>query len=67
MGVSTGEAEVYHDREMAINPGQVFGALQGIEGKDPAFGLEATWISKEQVEQAVLILKKIFVEEGIIK
>jgi flagellar biosynthesis protein FlhA len=52
MGVSTGEAEVYHDREMAINPGQVFGALQGIEGKDPAFGLEATWISKEQVEQA---------------
>lgn len=52
MGVSTGEAEVYHDREMAINPGQVFGALQGIEGKDPAFGLEATWINKEQVEQA---------------
>lgn len=52
MGVSTGEADVYHDRDMAINPGQVFGTLQGIEGRDPAFGLDAIWIGKEQVEQA---------------
>ncbi|GAA4496607.1 flagellar biosynthesis protein FlhA [Pseudaeromonas paramecii] len=52
MGVSSGEAEVYHDREMAINPGQVFGSLQGIETKDPAFGLEAIWIGRDQVDQA---------------
>ena len=38
MGVSVGESEVYPDRELAINPGQVFGALKGIEVKDPAFG-----------------------------
>ncbi|WP_033135905.1 flagellar biosynthesis protein FlhA [Aeromonas finlandensis] len=52
MGVSTGEANVYHDKEMAINPGQVFGQLQGIATRDPAFGLEAVWVAKDQVSQA---------------
>ncbi|WP_337072575.1 flagellar biosynthesis protein FlhA [Aeromonas veronii] len=52
MGVSTGEANVYHDKEMAINPGQVFGQIQGIVTRDPAFGLEAVWVAKEQVSQA---------------
>lgn len=44
MGVSVAEAEVYPERELAINPGQVFGTLNGIAAKDPAFGLEAVWI-----------------------
>ncbi|MBL0545648.1 flagellar biosynthesis protein FlhA [Aeromonas jandaei] len=52
MGVSTGEANVYHDKEMAINPGQVFGQVQGIAARDPAFGLEAVWVAKEQVSHA---------------
>lgn len=52
MGVSVGEAEVYPDRCMAINPGQVFGQLKGIETKDPAFGLDAVWIENPQKEQA---------------
>ncbi|WP_111976678.1 flagellar biosynthesis protein FlhA [Algibacillus agarilyticus] len=52
MGVVVGEAEIYHDREMAINPGQVFGDIQGIKTIDPAFGLEAVWINLEQREQA---------------
>ncbi|AWB67383.1 flagellar biosynthesis protein FlhA [Saccharobesus litoralis] len=52
MGVVVGEAEIYHDREMAINPGQVFGNIQGVKTTDPAFGLEAVWINVEQREQA---------------
>ncbi len=52
MGVSVGESEVYPDRELAINPGQVFGVLKGIEVKDPAFGLDAIWIEQSQKEQA---------------
>nr|WP_319941611.1 flagellar biosynthesis protein FlhA [Aestuariirhabdus haliotis] len=52
MGVTISEAEVHPDRDLAINPGQVFGALQGIEGKDPAFGLDAVWIERGQREQA---------------
>ena len=52
MGVGVAEAEVYADRELAINPGQVFGEIKGIAGKDPAFGLEAVWIEPAQKDQA---------------
>ncbi|WP_220803509.1 flagellar biosynthesis protein FlhA [Pseudomonas sp. NCCP-436] len=52
MGVCVAEAEVYPDRELAINPGQVFGTLNGISAKDPAFGLEAIWIDPGQRDQA---------------
>jgi flagellar biosynthesis protein FlhA len=52
LGVPVGEAEVHPERELAINPGQVFGTLQGIAGKDPAFGLDAVWINPSQREQA---------------
>ena len=51
-GVPLGEAEVYVDREMAINPGKVFGELKGIPGEDPAFGLDAMWIDVGQRDQA---------------
>ncbi|MFL0797392.1 MAG: flagellar biosynthesis protein FlhA [Cellvibrionaceae bacterium] len=52
MGVTVAEGEVYADRELAINPGQVFGDLDGIATKDPAFGLDAIWIEPSQKEQA---------------
>jgi flagellar biosynthesis protein FlhA len=43
-GVPLGEGTVHPDRELAINPGRVFGGLTGIETRDPAFGMEAVWI-----------------------
>jgi flagellar biosynthesis protein FlhA len=46
MGVTLGESEVFTDKELAINPGQVFGDLQGVKTTDPAFGLEAIWVDK---------------------
>ncbi|PTQ69869.1 flagellar biosynthesis protein FlhA [Pseudomonas sp. GV071] len=52
MGVSLAEAEIYPDRELAINPGQVFGPLNGVAAKDPAFGLDAVWIDQFQRDQA---------------
>ena len=52
MGVVVGEAEIYPDRELAINPGQVFGEVKGINVKDPAFGLDAVWVEKGQKERA---------------
>jgi len=52
MGVTLAEAEIHPDRELAINPGQVFGSLDGIPGKDPAFGLEAVWIDSHQKDTA---------------
>jgi len=52
MGVAMGEAEVYPERELAINPGQVFGRVEGLECRDPAFGLDAVWIDRGQHERA---------------
>ncbi len=52
LGATIGESEIHPDRELAINPGQVFGTLPGIAGKDPAFGLEAVWIEPGQKDQA---------------
>jgi flagellar biosynthesis protein FlhA len=43
-GVALGEGVIHVDRELALNPGRVFGPLQGITTRDPAFGMEATWI-----------------------
>jgi flagellar biosynthesis protein FlhA len=52
LGAPVGESEVFPDRELAINPGQVSGTLQGSATKDPAFGLDAIWIDKVRREQA---------------
>jgi len=51
-GVPVGEAEVFPDRDLAINPGTVAGPIPGINTKDPAFGLDAVWIERARREQA---------------
>ena len=43
-GVPLASAQVYPDRELALNSGRVFGTLDGIATKDPTFGLDAIWI-----------------------
>ncbi|MGQ4584417.1 flagellar biosynthesis protein FlhA [Lysobacter sp. F60174L2] len=47
-GVPVATGELHADRELALDPGRVFGPLDGIPGKDPAFGLDAVWIQKTQ-------------------
>lgn len=51
-GVIEGEGEVYTERELAINPGNVSGKLDGVATKDPAFEMEAVWIDPSQRDQA---------------
>jgi flagellar biosynthesis protein FlhA len=51
-GVPVGESIIYPDRELAINPGRVFGPIQGIATKDPAFGMDAVWIEPAARDQA---------------
>jgi flagellar biosynthesis protein FlhA len=51
-GATIGQAQIQPGREMAINPGQVYGQLRGTVIKDPVFNLEAVWIGDEQREQA---------------
>nr|WP_256647166.1 flagellar biosynthesis protein FlhA [Thermomonas paludicola] len=47
-GVPVASGELHPDRMLALDPGRVFGPLEGIPGKDPAFGLDATWILPSQ-------------------
>ena len=51
-GATLGTAAVQSGRELAINPGQVYGQLRGTVIKDPVFNLEAVWIGEDQREQA---------------
>ncbi len=51
-GVPVGESTVYPDRELAINSGRVFGPVQGIAARDPAFGMEAVWIEPASRDHA---------------
>ena len=52
MGVSVGESEVYPEKFLAIDPGEVFGPLNGIATEDPAFGLPAVWIDEADKDNA---------------
>jgi flagellar biosynthesis protein FlhA len=51
-GVPVGEGVIYPERELAINPGKVFGKLTGVDTRDPAFGMEAVWIEPSTREHA---------------
>ena len=51
-GVAVGEGVAYPDRELAINPGRVFGRVPGLETRDPAFGMDAVWIEPAHRDQA---------------
>ncbi|WP_367383011.1 flagellar biosynthesis protein FlhA [Stenotrophomonas cyclobalanopsidis] len=51
-GVPVATADIHPDRELALDPGSALGPLEGIAGKDPAFGLDATWIQPLQRAQA---------------
>jgi len=50
--VVAGKGEVYPDRELAINPGQGTSDLEGIQTKDPTFGLDAVWIDPSDRDEA---------------
>ncbi len=51
-GVIRGRGEVKVGRELAINPGKVYGTLEGIATREPAFGLDAVWIDPAQRDYA---------------
>ncbi len=51
-GVIRGRGEVKVGRELAINPGKVYGTLEGLPTREPAFGLDAVWIDPAQRDYA---------------
>ena len=51
-GVVRGKGEIRVGQDLAINPGHVHANLEGIPTKEPAFGLDATWINPSQKDYA---------------
>ncbi len=51
-GVEVARGELYADRLLAINPGTAGAALDGVQTREPAFGLPATWIGIDQRDRA---------------
>lgn len=52
LGVAAGEGEVMPDQDLAINPGRVYGSIEGQATRDPAYGLDAVWIDPSDREKA---------------
>jgi flagellar biosynthesis protein FlhA len=46
-GVEVARGELYADRWLAINPGTASKPLDGVQTREPAFGLPATWVVGE--------------------
>lgn len=51
-GLEVAEGTLYADSFLAMNPGNVTRAVQGIDTTEPAFGLPAVWIAAAQRENA---------------
>lgn len=51
-GIQVAEAELRPDHFLAMDPGTVIEPIDGIEAKEPVFGLDAVWINEELKEDA---------------
>ncbi|MDA3732605.1 flagellar biosynthesis protein FlhA [Niameybacter massiliensis] len=51
-GTEVARGEILFDHYMAMNPGYVEDEIDGIETREPAFGLPALWITESQREKA---------------
>jgi len=51
-GVEVARGELYADRVLAINPGGATASFEGIQTREPAFGLPAWWINADQRDRA---------------
>ncbi len=47
--------EIYPDRLLAMNPGNIEEGLNGLQTTDPAFGLQSFWIANEEKEKAEML------------
>lgn len=47
--------EIHPDRFLAMNPGGIEDQIDGIPTKDPAFGLQSFWVTREEKDRAELL------------
>ena len=54
-GVGISEATIQVNKLLALNPGEVYGEIEGSKTTDPAYGLPAVWIDEEQRDNALAL------------
>lgn len=54
-GIETARGELMTDHFLAVNPGTVEEEIDGINTKEPAFGLPAMWISENETDRAEML------------
>jgi flagellar biosynthesis protein FlhA len=53
-GVEVARGEVYPDKYLAMSTPMVIEEIEGIEIKEPAFGIDAIWIDEDKKEEALM-------------
>jgi len=53
-GIAVGEGEIIPDKFLAMDSGMATGEIEGEPTKEPAFGLDALWITPDQKEDAII-------------
>ncbi|GAX88166.1 flagellar biosynthesis protein FlhA [Lebetimonas natsushimae] len=53
-GVEVARGEVYPDKYLAMSTPMVIEEIEGIEVKEPAFGIDAIWIDEDKKEEALM-------------
>ena len=53
-GIAVGEGEIMPDKFLAMDSGMATGEVEGEATKEPAFGLDAIWITPDQKEDAII-------------
>ncbi len=53
-GADIGSGEIYPDKFMAMDSGMAVEPINGVDAKEPAFGLDAVWINLDQKEHAIM-------------
>lgn len=53
-GISIGEGKIVPDKFLAMDSGMATGDIKGEPTKEPAFGLDAMWITPDQKEDAII-------------
>jgi len=53
-GIAIGEGEIMPDKFLAMDSGMATGEIDGEATKEPAFGLDAIWITPDQKEDAII-------------
>lgn len=51
-GIEIAEGDLVSDHFLAMDPGTVIEKIEGVETKEPVFGLPAVWITEDQKENA---------------